>query len=119
MGELLAMTIFRIVQEGLTNITRYAEASQVEIRLGYTDTSCNLELRDNGKGFNLSEVGRKSFGLLGMRERVALVDGQVDIISAPGEGTLIKVTIPLCGEAATDSESCLECDNQFTCGRSS
>lgn len=102
MGEVLAMTIFRIVQEGLTNITRYAEASQVEIRLGYTHTNCNLELRDNGKGFNLSEVGSKSFGLLGMRERVALVDGQVDIISAPGKGTLIKVTIPLFGEATTD-----------------
>jgi signal transduction histidine kinase len=96
LDETRAVVIFRIVQESLTNITRYAEASRVDINLGRRGNELGVEVRDNGRGFDLAAVARKnSFGLLGMRERALALGGRVDIASAPGQGTVIGVTIPI------------------------
>lgn len=96
LDETRAVVIFRIVQESLTNITRYAEASRVDINLGRRGNELGVEVRDNGRGFDLAAVDRKnSFGLLGMRERALALGGRVDIASAPGQGTVIGVTIPI------------------------
>jgi PAS domain S-box-containing protein len=86
--------IFRIVQESLTNITRHAEASQVKISLTYGDNDYHLEISDNGKGFNPDIRKKKSFGLLGIRERVWIAGGKLDIVSAPGQGTALQIRIP-------------------------
>lgn len=96
LDETRAVVIFRIVQESLTNVTRYARASQVEINLGRHGSLLGLEIRDNGCGFDrVAAAGRKTFGLLGMRERALALGGRVDIISAPGMGTVIGVSIPI------------------------
>ena len=96
LDETRAVVVFRIVQESLTNITRYAQASQVDIKLGQHGNELWVEVRDNGRGFDLGAASnKKSFGLLGMRERALAMGGQVDITSAPGQGTVIAVTIPI------------------------
>lgn len=90
-----ATAAFRVVQESLTNIARHAAASRVDIRL--TCDSCNylLEIRDNGKGFDTSAPREKTFGLAGMQERGLMLGGKVSIISSPGNGTLIRLLIPI------------------------
>jgi PAS domain S-box-containing protein len=104
LDEARAVVIFRIVQESLTNVTRYAQASQVEITLGLRGHELGLEVRDNGLGFDLAAAAkRKSFGLLGMRERALALGGHVDIISAPGQGTVIGVSIPLDPDTAKEN----------------
>jgi signal transduction histidine kinase len=96
LSEQRSVVLFRIVQESLTNITRYAYASQVQVRLAYSETSLKLTVQDDGVGFDLKEASRnKSFGLLGMRERALSLQGKLDLVSPPGQGTRIEVTIPL------------------------
>ncbi|MBA4143986.1 MAG: HAMP domain-containing protein [Nitrosospira sp.] len=90
------VTIFRIVQESLTNIARHAEASRVDINLLQRAGNLIVEVRDNGKGFDFtSAVTKKSFGLLGMRERAAALGGSIDINSRPQQGTVVCVRMPL------------------------
>jgi PAS domain S-box-containing protein len=104
LDETRAVVIFRIVQESLTNVTRYARASKVEINLGRRGSQLGLEVRDNGRGFDrAAEAKRKTFGLLGMRERALALGGRVDIISAPGMGTVIGVSIPIDFDTQKDS----------------
>ncbi len=93
-----ATTLFRIVQESLTNVTRHAEASQVDIGLSLEAEHIRLEITDNGKGFDPSQVGGNSFGLLGMGERLEALGGKLRIDSAPGRGTRLHITIPLAEE---------------------
>lgn len=102
LDEARAVVIFRIVQESLTNVTRYAQASKVAIALEPHDDSLWLEVRDDGQGFSPSLVEKgKSFGLLGMRERAIALGGRVEVVSAPGQGTLISVKIPMHENSAT------------------
>ncbi|AMO93417.1 histidine kinase-, DNA gyrase B-, and HSP90-like ATPase family protein [Collimonas fungivorans] len=90
-----ATTIFRIAQESLTNISRHAAASQVEISLKRMEKNYLLEVRDNGRGFDTSLRKKKSFGLIGIRERTLMLGGEIAIFSVSGVGTTIKVSIPL------------------------
>ncbi|MBA2660098.1 MAG: HAMP domain-containing protein [Nitrosospira sp.] len=90
------VAIFRIVQESLTNVTRHAEASRVEITLSQNADDLIVEVRDNGKGFDSADAAKKkSFGLLGMRERAAVLGGGIDITSLPQQGTVVNVRIPI------------------------
>jgi signal transduction histidine kinase len=99
-----AVVIFRIVQEALTNITKYAGASQVDITLEKCESGLCLEIRDNGIGFDLVAVAQRgTLGLLGMRERVIALDGRIEVSSAPMQGTTITIVIPLEPEVAKDS----------------
>jgi signal transduction histidine kinase len=89
-------TMFRIFQETLTNVIRHARATKVEVRLDEQNGKIVLEVRDNGRGITQAEISDpKSFGLIGMRERVEFLDGEVAILGSPGKGTSIKVTLPL------------------------
>lgn len=91
------VALFRIVQESLTNIVRYAEATHVEITVGQRGDGIDVEIRDNGLGFDLDAVsGKKSFGLMGMKERAIAVCGRVKINSMPMTGTVVSVHVPLC-----------------------
>lgn len=104
LDETRAVVIFRIVQESLTNISRYAQASQVDINLGRRGNELRMEVRDDGQGFDLAAAAsKKSFGLLGMRERALALGGRVDIASAPGQGTVISLTIPIDLATAKDN----------------
>lgn len=86
---------FRILQEALTNITRYAEATEVNVRIALVDGVLEMDIRDDGVGFDHAEVqSRKTFGLLGMRERALQFGGESKIDSRPGSGTSVRIRIP-------------------------
>jgi PAS domain S-box-containing protein len=96
------VTVFRIVQESLTNVSRHANASSVKIVLSLNQGDLCLEVSDDGKGFNQSKAGeRKSFGLLGMSERALSLGGTLNIFSAEDEGTTVSVRIPVSPEVET------------------
>jgi signal transduction histidine kinase len=84
---------YRLVQEALTNVIKHAGATRVEIRVGEEDDHVDIALRDDGGGFD-PEAATSGFGLVGMRERIALVHGHLDIETAPGAGTTIRARIP-------------------------
>jgi PAS domain S-box-containing protein len=94
----LATAVFRIVQEALTNIARHAEASEASVRIEETDDGIRLEVQDNGRGFAAAS-DKKTFGLLGMRERATMLGGILEIDSQPGQGTRITGWLPLREEA--------------------
>jgi len=93
-----ATTVFRVLQESLTNIAKHAGASKVEVALDREGDVVTLMVRDDGKGFQTAEApGRNSFGLLGIRERVGLLKGEVRVESTPGHGTTVEMRLPVAG----------------------
>ena len=95
LDEKRAVEVFRIVQESLTNVARHAQASEVRISIERNETFFLLEVRDNGAGFEPGKRKQKSFGLVGIRERVLVLNGKLEICSAPGLGTAIKLCCPI------------------------
>jgi hypothetical protein len=92
----LATPLFRVCQEALTNVTRHASASHVAIRLDFSDGHVALTIKDNGRGITEEEIKRYgSLGLLGMKERIAILGGTLDVEGKPGEGTTLAIQIPL------------------------
>ena len=92
------VTLYRIAQEALTNVAKYAEAQAVDVSLRLVDGRLELRVADDGRGFDPTAVGadgREHLGLLGMRERVALIAGELAIDSAPGQGARVVVTADL------------------------
>ena len=91
-----ATAVFRVLQESLTNVARHAQASKVEVRLARAGDVVSLVVRDDGQGFQL-QAPRKpgSYGLLGLRERALLLGGEVEIESIPGEGTTVRMRLPV------------------------
>jgi signal transduction histidine kinase len=87
--------LFRITQEALTNVVKHADAKTVQITLARQEQSVVLTVDDNGRGFSQAQARGDHFGLVGMRERTASVDGTLDITSKPGAGTRLTVKIPL------------------------
>jgi signal transduction histidine kinase len=90
-------TVYRIVQEALTNVARHAGVGGVTVRVWATTELLSVQVEDRGRGFDLETVlaASRSSGLAGMRERVVLLDGQLTIDSQPGDGTKITAEIPL------------------------
>jgi signal transduction histidine kinase len=97
--EPVATTMFRILQEALTNVIRHAGADRVEIALESDDTGVALTVVDNGRGFDPAALTGSGFGLLGMRERVRSFGGVFDVTSGPGAGTSIRVALPVAPSA--------------------
>ncbi|MGI9132854.1 MAG: response regulator [Rhodoferax sp.] len=96
LDETRSVVIFRIVQESLTNIARYANASQVRVAVELSENDLSVRVQDDGQGFDVAQAtGRKTFGLLGMRERALALGGTMEIVSAPGSGTQVTVRIPM------------------------
>jgi signal transduction histidine kinase len=82
-------------QEILTNVARHAEASSVDVTLGLRGANLVLRVTDNGRGIRPEDIaGHKSLGLLGMRERAALLGGTLEIQGATGKGTTVLISIP-------------------------
>jgi PAS domain S-box-containing protein len=93
--ETVSVVLFRIVQESLTNIARYAHAAQVQVRLEWAEAALLCSVQDNGVGFDKTRVPSSTcYGLLGMQERALALGGEVHILSAPGQGTQVRVRIP-------------------------
>jgi signal transduction histidine kinase len=88
--------VFRIFQEALTNVTRHAEAQQVDVRIDVTDDAVCLEVRDDGKGIT-AEAARnpKSLGLVGIRERAHRLGGSVAVGPRVPRGTILSLRVPL------------------------
>jgi len=91
-----ATALFRVLQEGLTNVARHARARRVQVVLGEQDEQLVLEIRDDGCGVSDAELNRPdSFGLMGMRERIQALRGSCEIQGTPGGGTMVRVRVPL------------------------
>jgi signal transduction histidine kinase len=107
LDEVRAMVVFRIIQESLTNVLRHSGADCVDITLSSAAGSCEVEVHDNGKGFDPGSAGRvDSYGIIGMQERALILKGSLDIATAEVGGTTLKLRIPINGphEAGMASE---------------
>ncbi len=93
-------TLFNIVQESLNNALKYAEPKHIWVRLERAGYRFTITIQDDGKGFNVEESkarakARGSYGLSNLEDRARLIDGATEIVSAPGKGSTIRVTVPL------------------------
>ena len=105
LSPIIQSTIFRVIQEALTNVSRHAKTKTAAVTLAAVDDTVQFSVRDNGKGFDAADAARNSStGLSSMRERVSLVGGKFEISSAPRKGTIITARIPLPRQLATNSE---------------
>lgn len=96
----LEIALFRLVQEAITNIRKHAGVKRALVKLEDNGKMLTLVIRDEGSGFDLDSTSNKeSYGILGMKERVNLFRGKLDIISTPGAGTQVIIKVPLEGEA--------------------
>ena len=88
------MVVYRLVQEAITNITKYAKASHVWLSLSARDGRVAVSVRDDGVGFDPAATRNTAYGLVGMRFRVAAEQGTLTVVSMPGHGTSIQVSLP-------------------------
>jgi signal transduction histidine kinase len=88
-------TLYRVVQEALTNIVKHARASRVSVLVTRKDGSVTAVIEDDGAGFDPSRVREEGLGLMGMRERAALVGGRITVESRPGAGSTLVAEVPL------------------------
>lgn len=105
LGHAAASQVQRIVQEALQNVEKHARASQVTVASAVEDGALRVAVRDDGAGFapgqpQANGQARSGFGLLSLRERARLAGGELQVASAPGQGTLVALTIPLGGEGS-------------------
>ena len=94
LGGSAQLTVYRLVQESLTNMSKYANATHADITLQNNDDHVIIEVSDNGQGFDMDKVAATSHGLAGMRHRVEAAGGQLVIESRPGKGTHIRANLP-------------------------
>ena len=99
------ITLYRTLQEALTNVVKHAQASQVWVDLSLEDDLINLTVQDNGTGFSEEKSESNGIGLVGLRERITIAGGTLTISSTPGRGTILSAQFPLtdrirAGEAA-------------------
>ncbi len=87
--------ILRIAQEAIHNVKKHAAAANLYAQLEYGSDEVHVEIRDDGRGFKVSEVAPQGhYGLTGMRERAAVSNGNLKVDSSPGEGTTIRLRVP-------------------------
>jgi two-component system sensor histidine kinase UhpB len=106
----VTISLFRISQEAVNNILRHAAASSVQINISLQPQTILLQVRDDGHGFNLqaaslTALSSHHLGILGLRERAEMLGGQVELISSPGQGTDLKVCLPLSGTIGINEEN--------------
>jgi signal transduction histidine kinase len=94
----VATAAYRIAQEALTNVARHSHATRVDVSLRTEGNFLSLAVEDDGRGFEPRELSEsKGLGVVGMRERAELIGGTLAIRSSPGEGTSVRLTVPLFG----------------------
>jgi signal transduction histidine kinase len=94
LNDYASVTVYRIVQEALTNVARHAKAQQVKIQLALDAQGLHLKIEDDGLGMADAQAVPTGFGLLGMQERVASLAGHLNITSNLGQGVCLNVHIP-------------------------
>lgn len=94
LDDAVELTLYRLVQEALTNVAKYAQAKRVEVSLAAGDDAVEVRVRDDGCGFDPSAVRPGRHGLAGMRFRVQSARGSLDVDSAPGAGTTLRARVP-------------------------
>ncbi|RYX90915.1 MAG: histidine kinase [Comamonadaceae bacterium] len=105
LGGSAQLTVYRLVQESLTNIAKYAEAMHADITLQNFESYISIEVRDDGKGFDPDQVSPSSHGLAGMRHRVEAAGGRLSVTAAPGSGARISAMLPkTAGGASSPSQ---------------
>jgi two-component system sensor histidine kinase DegS len=87
------VALFRLVQESVQNAIKHAQASEIHVKIDMQQDSVFLIVKDNGKGFDVREKKEGSFGIMGMRERVEIIDGKITIDSKIGEGTIVMIQV--------------------------
>ena len=92
-SSVIATGLFRMYQESLTNVARHSDATKVIVSLRVINDEISLSIADNGKGFDASAANKKTLGLLGMKERAAMIGGNLEINSESGKGTTIQITV--------------------------
>jgi signal transduction histidine kinase len=100
LDESSQLTVYRLVQESLTNVGKYAQAAQVDISVRNCGGQVEVEIVDNGNGFNVDEVRTSTHGLAGMKHRVEAAGGRVTVESEPGDGTRISASLPRSTQSA-------------------
>jgi len=98
------IALFRVAQEALANAVKHADARRIEVIIELQPGFVALKIFDNGRGFDLHQARGRGLGLLSMRERIGLFDGQFNIVTAPGRGTRVYAVVPLDGLEATPKE---------------
>jgi len=94
----LESTVYLLVQEALTNVVKHARAERVDLRVAAADGRITVEVRDDGVGFDPA-AATSGFGLIGMRERLAITGGNLEISSSPGQGTELRAELPLAADS--------------------
>ena len=94
-------TCFRIAQEAITNAVRHARSTQIRVDLSHENGNLRLQIRDNGTGFDAESAQAQTIGLglVGMKERAALVGGRTRIMASRGKGATVDVTLPLTSQS--------------------
>jgi signal transduction histidine kinase len=94
LGPEVEEQLYRLGQEALANVVKHARASRATVRIATADDAVSIEVSDDGRGFDPAAVGANHFGLRSMRGRVADLGGWLEVTSAPGRGTVLRVEIP-------------------------
>ena len=89
------VALFRLIQESVQNALKHAEAKEIQVKLEICKEAITVTVKDDGKGFDKNQRRNDSFGLIGMKERVDLLEGQITIDSKKGAGTLVMIQIPI------------------------
>jgi signal transduction histidine kinase len=100
----ISLCLFRVLQEALQNAVKHSGARQFDVELRYASDEIHLTVRDSGSGFDVEEAMKThGLGVVSMRERLKLVDGQLSIDSQPQQGTTVHARVPLCKVASAAS----------------
>jgi signal transduction histidine kinase len=94
LGPEVEEQLYRLGQEALANVVKHARARSATVRIAVRDDAVSIEVSDDGRGFDPAAVGREHFGLRSMRGRVADLGGRLEVMSAPGRGTVLRVEVP-------------------------
>lgn len=89
------VSLFRLVQEAVQNALKHADADEILVKVEMKNELCTIIVKDDGRGFDMNQNMEKSFGILGMRERVELLNGTISIDSKPGAGTTVLIQVPI------------------------
>ncbi|MET3088416.1 sensor histidine kinase [Priestia megaterium] len=91
----LEVALFRLVQEAVTNALKHADATEIQVKIEFNNEHAILLVKDDGCGFNQEEKKENSFGLIGMKERVDLLEGTISVHSKINQGTLVMIKVPI------------------------
>lgn len=89
------VALFRLVQESVTNALKHGKAKQIVVKLEWLRDEINVVVKDNGTGFDTENIREGAFGIVGMKERIDLLKGSIDITSSIGKGTVIMIKVPM------------------------